>query len=191
MNKIDQLRREGRQFIYLDEINFTKRSVVLREWSSKNSNLTVDQKELYVGYKSVIASMRENQGIVLLQIDNQAINSYDFVEYMHLLRRKMGSLPIALFMDQLQVHKSRDVREYFDELDIKPVFNVGYSPELNPIEAVFSKVKACFNSKRLNNLVNKFGFNADREIKVAFKTITKEHCAACVRKSRHLLEKAC
>ena len=71
------------------------------------------------------------------------------------------------------------------------MFNVGYSPELNPIEAVFSKVKACFNNKRLHNLVNKIGFNADREIKVAFKTITKEHCGACVRKSRYLLEKAC
>ena len=70
MDKISQLRIEGRQFIYLDEINFTKRSVVLREWSGKNSNLTVDQKELYVGYKSVVASMRENQGIVLIRIQN-------------------------------------------------------------------------------------------------------------------------
>ena len=107
------------------------------------------------------------------------------------MRRKMRQQPLALFMDQLAVHKSREVREYWEELDIKPVFNVGYSPEYNPIEAVFSKVKARFNSKRLHNLVNKIGFNADKEIKAAFKAITQEHCAACVRKSRHLLERAC
>ena len=70
------------------------------------------------------------------------------------------------------------------------MFNVGYSPEFNPIEAVFSKVKARFNSQRLNCLVNKIGFNADKEIIAAFKAITKEHCSACVRKSRHLLERA-
>ena len=72
-------------------------------------------------------------------------------------------------------------------MNIKPVFNVSYSPEFNPVEAVFSKVKRLFNSRRLNNLVNKTGFNADREIKAAFKAITVEHCAACVRKSYFLL----
>ncbi len=55
---------------------------------------------------------------------------------------------------------------------------------------MFSKVKAQFCRKRLQNLVNKIGFNFDREIEIAFRTITTAHCAACVRKSRHLLEKA-
>ena len=62
--KLEQARSEGRQLIYLDEINFTKRSLQLRDWSGKNSNLTVDQKEVYVGYRSVIASMTEEGGIL-------------------------------------------------------------------------------------------------------------------------------
>ena len=102
----------------------------------------------------------------------------------------MKRRPLALFMDQLAVHKSESVRAAYPGLDIKPVFNVGYSPEFNPIEAVFSKVKARFSSRRLYCLVNKIGFNVDNEIEAAFKAITKEHCSACVRKSRHLLEKA-
>ena len=93
-------------------------------------------------------------------------------------------------MDQLAVHKSKDVKPYYGDYNITPVFNVGYSPEFNPIEAVFSKVKARFNSRRLHHLVNKTGFNADNEIKAAFKAIKAEHCATCVRKSRHLLERA-
>ena len=96
-----------------------------------------------------------------------------------------------MFMDQLAVHKSKEVKPHYTDCDMKPVFNVSYSPEFNPIEAVFSKVKARFNSKRLHNLVNKKGFNSDREIKAAFRAITAEHCSACVRKSYHLLEKAC
>ena len=90
-------------------------------------------------------------------------------------------------MDRLAVHKSNEVKDWWTKLNIKPVFNVSYSPEFNPIEAVFSKVKRQFNSQRLNNLVNKIGFNADKEIDAAFKLIKVDHCAACVRKSLFLL----
>ena len=79
LDQTRQLRQEGRQFIYLDEINFTKRSVSLREWSAKNSNLTIDQQEIYVGYRSVIASMSEEDGIILLVIQDKAVDSSDFV----------------------------------------------------------------------------------------------------------------
>ena len=69
------------------------------------------------------------------------------------------------------------------ELNIKPIFNIGYSPEFNPIERVFSKVKRRFNAKRLADLVNRRGFNFDRTIKAAFKEVTVSDCVACVRKS--------
>ena len=127
--------------IYLDEINFTKRSLKLRDWSAKNSNLAVDQQEVYVGYRSVIASMTEEKGISLIMIYEQAINNSDFCHYLKKLRVRFGKQPIALFMDRLPVHKSKDVKEWWEKLNIKPVFNVSYSPEFNPIEAVFSKVK--------------------------------------------------
>jgi transposase len=64
-------------------------------------------------------------------------------------------------MDNLAVHKHREVQLEYEKLNITPVFNVSYSPEFNPIEAVFSKVKSIYNQKRLNCLVNKIGFNAD------------------------------
>ena len=96
-----------------------------------------------------------------------------------------------MFMDNLPVHKSREVQPWYERLDITPVYNVAYSPEFNPIEAIFSKVKRIFNTKRLNCLVNKIGFNADITISFAFRTVSRDHCASCVRKSRHLLERAC
>ena len=53
---------------------------------------------------------------------------------------------------------------------------------------MFSKVKAVFKRARLNILVNKTVFNFDSEVNKAFASIVPEHCAACTRKSRHLLE---
>ena len=80
------------------------------------------------------------------------------------LRRVSKKRPIAIFMDQLAVHRSKEVKPLYQELNIVPIFNIGYSPEFNPIEAVFSKVKRKFSSERLRCLVNKIGFNAERAI---------------------------
>ena len=66
--EIERAKREGRKLVYLDEVNFTKRSVLLREWSGKNTNLTIDNEDIYVGYRSVIASMAEEEGILYIRI---------------------------------------------------------------------------------------------------------------------------
>ena len=75
-------------------------------------------------------------------------------------------------MDQLVVHKSKEVKPRYSELNMTPIYNVSYSPAFNPIESVFSKVKRLFSEQRLNNLVNKTGFNFDREIIKAFNGVT-------------------
>ena len=41
--QVQRAKRANRKIIFLDEINFTKQSVLLREWSQKNSNLAIDQ----------------------------------------------------------------------------------------------------------------------------------------------------
>ena len=81
----------------------------------------------------------------------------------------MGGKPFALFIDNASIHRAKDVKPTYQELKITTIFNVAYSPEFNGVEAVFSKVKRLFSNKRLNNLVNKTGFNFDRAIKHSFK----------------------
>lgn len=102
----------------------------------------------------------------------------------------MGRTPLAVFCDMLPVHKSLICKAEALRLDIRIIFNVSYSPQFNPIEAVFSKVKIVFNRRRLNSLVNKQGWNMDEEVRYAFRQITVEHCASCVRKSFHLLDRS-
>ena len=108
---VEQAKREGRLIIYMDEINFTKRSLKLREWSTKNANLTVDQKDVYVGYRSVIASMTEEHGIGLIKIHEQACCGEDIRDYLRQLRQKVGSRPVSLFADNLYIHKTPEVKE--------------------------------------------------------------------------------
>ena len=44
-------------------------------------------------------------------------------------------------MDNLQVHKMKKVRQLIDKRDCQLVFLPSYSPDFNPIEEAFSKVK--------------------------------------------------
>ena len=56
---LEQAILQNRKIVYMDEILFTKSSVMQRDWSRANSNLAVDQQSIYTGYKAVIASMTE------------------------------------------------------------------------------------------------------------------------------------
>ena len=92
--------------IFLDEVNFTKLSIKSREWAAKNSNLTIDQSDIYTGYRSVIASMSEERGYEYTQIHSKAIDSDDFIGYLKKLRKRSGNQPLTIFMDMLPVHRS-------------------------------------------------------------------------------------
>ena len=189
-NEIRNAREEGRELIYLDETNFTKLSLPTREWSTKYTNLNVEQEDVYQGYRSVLVSMHETNGIENPKIQDHAINSQDFISYLKMMRSRHHKKPLALLMDQLNVHKSWAVKPYYDALDIKPIFNVGYSPEFNPIESVFSKVKRHFKCSRLYYIVNQKGFDFEKTIRHSFWKVTAHNCRACVKKSERLLEKA-
>ena len=190
LSEMEQAKRDGRVMIFADEILSTKRAIKLREWSSKNTSLTVDQEDVYVGYRAALASMTEEKGMLLVHVYEHPVKEPEFRAHLSKLRTKAGRRPIALFMDNLWVHKNAEVRELMAKLDIRPIYNVAYSPEFNPIEAVFSKVKRQFSCQRLHNLVTKIGFNMDTEVEVAFRAIKPAHCAACARKSLYLLQRA-
>ena len=79
LQQLDHARDTGHMIIFLDEVNFTKRSVMAREYSCKNTNLTLDQEDIYTGYRSVISTMSEEAGMVHMQIQNSAVNAEDFI----------------------------------------------------------------------------------------------------------------
>ena len=57
-------------------------------------------------------------------------------------------------MDNLSVHKSKDVVETMNQLNIKPLYNVPYAPDFNPCESCISVLKNYYKRKKLNLLVN-------------------------------------
>ena len=95
-----------------------------------------------------------------MAIQTKAFNRWEFIQYLYWLRYINGKTPLAIFMDNLSVHKTLVTQKAYENLDIKPIFNLPYSPDYNPIESVFSLVKRIFNRKRLEQLANIESFDS-------------------------------
>ena len=128
----------SRKIIWLDEVNFTKLALQKREWSNKLTNINVDQATVYRGYVSVCAAITEDTGIEALAIQRKAFNAKEYIQFLYWLRFINDNNPLAIFLDNLQVHKTNATMEAYRHLNILPIFNLPYSPEYNPIESVFA-----------------------------------------------------
>ena len=73
-------------------------------------------------------------------------------------------------------------------MNIKPIYNLAYSPDLNPIESVFALVKRIFNRERLQKLANMEAFDSQLEVENAFYKINNSKIDNCIRHSNELLE---
>jgi transposase len=139
----------------------------------------VRANEIFVGYRAVVAAVSSEDGFIYYENHQQAINTDSWLEYVRNLSAKMDGASFALYMDQLQVHKTKVAMKLYNELEILPIFNISYMPELNPIESVFSHVKRIFNRTRLWALVNDVPFDMDEQISDAFDVITPELVDKC------------
>ncbi len=99
LNKLAEARQQQRTIVYLDEINFTKLSFQNKEWSYKNTSLTVDQRDIYTGYRSVIVTITEEAGLELSMICESAVNGETFNSFLKSLSQRFRRKPLALFMD--------------------------------------------------------------------------------------------
>ena len=63
LQKVNSVKDQNRKIIYLDETVFSKLSLMNKEWSPKNSNLFVDSRQVYTGYRCAIASMSAEKAL--------------------------------------------------------------------------------------------------------------------------------
>jgi 2-iminoacetate synthase ThiH len=80
----------------------------------------------------------------------------------------------VVVLDRLSVHKRKEVQQAIEARGCEVLFLPGYSPELNPIEEAFSKIKAYV--RRLEARAREA---LDQAIAVALKTITLQDVIGC------------
>ena len=65
----------------------------------------------------------------------------------------MGDKEVVIYMDNLRVHTTPEVKELMVELNFTYCMSPFYSPDYNPIEYYFSMLKRLVKRERLQDLV--------------------------------------
>ena len=129
---------------------------------------------------AVLAGISKEFGLEHLEMYSSSVNIPKFKLWLQDLRDKYFFADIMVYADNLSVHTSKAVKERMDELSIAYVFSPPYSPDLNPIEAVFSIAKRELKKRRLRAVLHGEYFNTKMEIKRAFESIEMEKIANCI-----------
>ena len=164
LHDLDAAVKQKRKIIYVDEVCFTKLALLRKAYSHRFTNLAVNQIDVYTGYHCAAVAVSKEKGLEHALISDSAINQTDFIGFVKDIQRKNRGLKLALFMDNLAVHKGKDVKPFYTKLNITPLYNIPYSPATNPIESCFSVVKSHFKRRRLGCLVDDRPFNAPQHI---------------------------
>ena len=110
---IDEAEKQDRKFIYVDELVFTKQTLLRKAYSHRFTNLAVNQLDVYTGYHCAVVAVSTEKGLEHALISDSAINQGDFKCFVKDLQRKNHRLKLALYMDNLAVHKSNDVKALY------------------------------------------------------------------------------
>ena len=169
---------------------FTKSTNQKHVWSSKGNNTTVGGKDYYSEYTATVAAISKELGNEVIYTHERPIKQEQFISFLRLLRKRNANHKLIIFMDNLYVHKTRNVLSEMESLNIKPVFNAVYSPQFNPIESAFAKVKLLFKKDKLNRLVHGKPIDRNSMIRSAFSKLTRENIRNYIEHSFKLLTEA-
>lgn len=162
--------------ISIDESSFDTHIHNNYGWSAKGEDIKVIKKNKRIRY-SVISGI-SNDRVILTKIIKGSINRFQFMDFMKEIIEKTDK-KYKFLMDNALIHKTKILSELMNSHKREIIYNIPYSPEYNPIEMVFSKVKSMVRRRRQNELID----NLKRNIMYGFNKITKKDLRGYFRKS--------
>lgn len=126
-----------------------------------NKNLTQNEKIQKISKRCNREELTNIRKIDRIKRDKilENINKKEIINYLHKEKR------LNIILDNYRVHKTKLVQKIAEILNINLIFLPPYSPDLNPIEDVWRKIKGIISINNYNN--------AD-ELKKAFEELFKE-----------------
>ena len=186
--ELAKAKRDGYRLVYLDECMFTRATVPKAEYCLPKQNVTLDQADLNEPTLALLSSISKEKGQELFMIFERSVDIPKFKEWLLRLREENGDDKICLFMDQLSAHTSKKSKAAMRSLAFRYVYNVAYSPDYNPIESVFSKVKQSFRALRAQKLVGNIQDDHKALVQKAVNSVRKKDIVNCIEHVQKLLK---
>ena len=142
----------GFRLVQLDEMMVTKRTLAKADWTPKLQNASIDWQQMGTGALAVIAAVSRERGVEQAMIFPKSVNVPKFKIFLESVRAANPFDNIMLVMDNLSVHRNREVLERMEELSFRWAYTPRYSPAFNGIEEMWSISKAYIKKERLNEI---------------------------------------
>ena len=145
------LERAGVGFAYIDEAGFNICLTQRRGWATVGYTPEIETPNNREKNISLLATLIPGHKITSYLIKRNAITSNDVVNWMTSslfpeCRRIFGSRPVVIVMDNARCH-GVDVELCIINNKFRFLKSIPYSPQMNPIERIFSQIKS-FVSRR-------------------------------------------
>ena len=127
-----------------------------------------------------IGAISDNGGLEAYTIHPKAITTVEFIEFVEMLSARFLGQEFAIFMDNLQVHKTKEVLETCKRLKARPIFNVPYSPDFNGIETYFSLLKGEYKKLILERIIKGVKVDSSSLIMQSIQRVDQDKAKRCV-----------
>jgi transposase len=128
------------RFVFLDETWIKTNMTRLHGWGPTGQRVQEYVPRGHWMTTTFVGALRST-GLVAPLVVNGAINGAVFLAYVEQQLVKVLRSGDIVVMDNLRSHKVHGVREAIHAVGAEVLYLPPYSPDLNPIENVFSKVK--------------------------------------------------
>ena len=137
----DMAERDAQQFVFLDETSANVTLTPRSAWAPHDERAHGSAPRNYDHNTTLVAALTPTGLQAPMTLDG-AMNGDAFAAYVeHILCPTLTPGQIVI-CDNLSVHKRIDIRTLIEEADCTLIFLPAYSPDFNPIEQAFSKLKA-------------------------------------------------
>jgi transposase len=156
--------RTADRLVFLDETGASTKMARLYGWGPRSERVVSDVPHGHWKTTTFIGALRTS-GMTAPMVIDGAMNGDIFLAYVQ--QQLVPTLCRGDFvvMDNLPSHKKAGVREAIESADATLVYLPPYSPDLNPIELSFSKLKALLRKsgeRTVESLWNRIGQLVDQ-----------------------------
>lgn len=162
MLKLDPLR-----LVFVDESGFKLDMTPTHAYAPKGERAYGNVPKNRGENTSLIAAMSLNEGVNAAMTLTGAVDGAAFETYVIEVLCPQLRPGQVVILDRLSAHRRKEIREAFEAKGCEMLLLPGYSPDLNPIELAFSKLKQWVRRAEARTR-----HTLDQAIAAAIKTIT-------------------
>ena len=169
--KVEQSKLDAPRLVFIDETAVTTKMVRHRGRSPRGERLVASVPHGHWKTLTLVAALRIN-GLTAPYVIDGAMDGPSFLAYVEQILAPTLRKGDIVFMDNLRTHKIDGVRQAVEAVGAKVRYLPAYSPDLNPIEMAFSKLKTALRkgaARTVTTLMKLIG--------KLIKTFAPEQCA--------------